>query len=38
LNLAPGTPVVYGGGDNQMSLLGNGWSPGSPALIIGTGA
>jgi xylulokinase len=40
LNLAPGTPVVYGGGDNQMSLLGNGLvSADSPALInIGTGA
>ncbi len=40
LNLAPGTPVVYGGGDNQMSLLGNGLlSASSPALInIGTGA
>ena len=40
LNLAPGTPVVYGGGDNQMSLLGNGLvSSRSPALInIGTGA
>ncbi len=40
LNLAPGTPVTYGGGDNQMSLLGNGLISGdSPALInIGTGA
>lgn len=40
LNLAPGTPVVYGGGDNQMSLLGNGLiSDDSPVLInIGTGA
>lgn len=40
LGLAPGTPVVYGGGDNQMSLLGNGLlSDASPALInIGTGA
>ena len=40
LNTAPGTLVVYGGGDNQMSLLGNGLiSGGSPALInIGTGA
>ncbi|MGE5603749.1 MAG: xylulokinase [Nitrososphaerales archaeon] len=40
LNLAPGTPVVYGGGDNQMSLLGNGLvSADSPALLnIGTGA
>ncbi len=40
LGLAPGTPVVYGGGDNQMSLLGNGLISGdSPALInIGTGA
>ena len=40
LGLAPGTPVVYGGGDNQMSLLGNGlFSGASPALInIGTGA
>jgi xylulokinase len=40
LDLAPGTPVVYGGGDNQMSLLGNGLISGdSPALInIGTGA
>jgi xylulokinase len=40
LDLAPDTPVVYGGGDNQMSLLGNGLISGdSPALInIGTGA
>jgi xylulokinase len=40
LNLAPGTTVIYGGGDNQMSLLGNGLIAGhSPALInIGTGA
>jgi xylulokinase len=40
LNLAPGTPVIFGGGDNQMSLLGNGLvSDDSPALInIGTGA
>jgi xylulokinase len=40
LGLAPGTRVVYGGGDNQMSLLGNGLVSGdSPALInIGTGA
>ena len=40
VNLAPGTPVIYGGGDNQMSLLGNGLIDGhSPALInIGTGA
>ena len=38
--LAPGTRVIYGGGDNQMSLLGNGlMSANSPALInIGTGA
>ncbi len=40
LRLQPGTPVTYGGGDNQMSLLGNGLISGdSPALInIGTGA
>ncbi len=40
LGLAPGTPVVYGGGDNQISLLGNGLiSADSPALInIGTGS
>jgi len=40
LGLAPGVPVVCGGGDNQMSLLGNGLIAGdSPALInIGTGA
>jgi xylulokinase len=40
LGLAPGTPVVYGGGDNQMSLLGNGLVfSDSPILInIGTGA
>ncbi len=40
LGLNPGTPVVYGGGDNQMALLGNGLVSGdSPALInIGTGA
>ena len=40
LGLKPGTSVVYGGGDNQMSLLGNGLISGdSPALInIGTGA
>lgn len=40
LGLAPGTPVIYGGGDNQMSLLGNGLVSGdSPILInIGTGA
>lgn len=40
LGLQPGTPVTTGGGDNQMSLLGNGLiSGGSPALInIGTGA
>lgn len=40
LGLAPGTPVVYGGGDNQMALLGNGLiADDSPALInIGTGA
>jgi xylulokinase len=40
LNLVPGIPVIYGGGDNQMSLLGNGLIDGhSPALInIGTGA
>ncbi len=40
LGLTPGTPVVYGGGDNQMSLLGNGLVSGdSPTLInIGTGA
>lgn len=40
LGLAPGTPVVYGGGDNQVSLLGNGLiADDSPALInIGTGA
>ncbi len=33
-------PVIYGGGDNQMSILGSGlFSSGSPALInIGTGA
>lgn len=40
VNLAPGTAVIYGGGDNQMSLLGNGLVAGrSPALInMGTGA
>jgi sugar (pentulose or hexulose) kinase len=40
LGLRPGTPVVYGGGDNQMSLLGNGLISGdSPTLInIGTAA
>jgi xylulokinase len=40
LSLEPGTPVIYGGGDNQMSLLGNGLVSGeSPVLInIGTGA
>jgi xylulokinase len=38
LGLAANTPVVFGGGDNQMSLLGNGLlSASSPALInIGT--
>lgn len=40
LGLQAGTPVIYGGGDNQMSLLGNGLiSVDSPVLInIGTGA
>jgi sugar (pentulose or hexulose) kinase len=40
LGLQPGVPVTYGGGDNQMSLLGNGLLSGdSPVLInIGTGA
>lgn len=40
LGLADGTPVVYGGGDNQVSLLGNGLVSGrSPMLInIGTAA
>lgn len=40
LGLEPGVPVIYGGGDNQMSLLGNGLISGaSPALLnIGTGA
>jgi len=40
LGLADGTPVVFGGGDNQVSLLGNGLvSQNSPALInIGTAA
>lgn len=40
LGLADGTAVVFGGGDNQVSLLGNGLiSESSPTLInIGTGA
>jgi xylulokinase len=40
LGLAPGIPVIYGGGDNQMSMLGSGLaSPQAPALInIGTAA
>lgn len=40
VGLAPGTPVIYGGGDNQMSLLGNGLiAADSPTLLnIGTGA
>jgi len=40
LNLKPGIPVIYGGGDNQMSMLGSGLSSAaSPPLInIGTGA
>ncbi len=40
LGLADGTPVVFGGGDNQVSLLGNGLvSQNSPTLInIGTAA
>lgn len=40
LGLKPGTAVIYGGGDNQLSLLGNGLISGdSPVLInIGTGA
>jgi xylulokinase len=40
VGLAPGIPVIYGGGDNQMSMLGSGLaSPRAPALInIGTAA
>lgn len=40
LGLADGTPVVFGGGDNPVSLLGNGLvSQDSPTLInIGTAA
>ena len=38
--LQEGTPVIYGGGDNQISMLGSGLSgPGSPLLVnIGTAA
>lgn len=40
LNLKPGIRIIYGGGDNQMSMLGSGLSSiASPPLInIGTGA
>jgi xylulokinase len=40
LSLQKGIPVVFGGGDNQMSILGSGLlKEGSPLLInIGTGA
>lgn len=40
LNLKAGIPIIYGGGDNQMSMLGSGlFSAASPPLInIGTGA
>ncbi len=40
LGLETGVPIVYGGGDNQMSMLGSGLvSPESPVLInIGTAA
>ena len=40
LHLSVDIPVIFGGGDNQLSMLGSGLiSPNSPALInIGTGA
>jgi xylulokinase len=40
LGIEKNIPVIYGGGDNQMSMLGSGlYSPNSPTLInIGTGA
>jgi xylulokinase len=39
IGLAPGTAVVYGGGDHSMQCLGNGIiNPGTLSLNIGTGS
>jgi xylulokinase len=40
IGLEPGIPIIFGGGDNQMSMLGSGLSsPASPILInVGTAA